>query len=58
MEFIGKHKVSGKEIYKFGSKHYTKEGDNFMVMDELTDEQKRMMKALHSPEAKEIKYRP
>jgi hypothetical protein len=55
MEYIGKHGVSGKEIYKHNNKHYYLEGENFIKMEELTDEQKMMIKILHE-HGTEIKF--
>jgi hypothetical protein len=55
MEYIGKHRVNGKEIYKHNNKHYYLEGENFIKMEELTDKQKMMIKILHE-HGTEIKF--
>ena len=47
MKYVGKHKINGKEIYKFNNKHYYLKGENFIKMEELTNEEKQMLKILH-----------
>ena len=55
MKYVGKHKINGKEIYKFNNKHYYLKGENFIKMEELTNEEKQMLKILHE-HGTEIKY--
>jgi hypothetical protein len=53
MEYIGIHKISGLKIYKHEGKHYLFEekSDAYIHMQELSEEQKNMIRALHSDKA-------
>lgn len=47
MEYIGIHKITGKEIYKFKDKHYCLEGEDFIKLEELPIEYKEIRELLH-----------
>lgn len=47
MKYIRKHRISGKEVYKFNNNYYYLEGENFIKIVELTDKQKMIMKIMH-----------
>lgn len=54
MNYVGKHKINGKEIYEKDGKHYHLENGEYLPILELTKEQKKMLELLHSPEANRI----
>lgn len=37
MEYVGKHRLNGKQVYRNNDKHYYLEGENFIKMNELVD---------------------
>jgi glyoxylate utilization-related uncharacterized protein len=55
MEYIGKHKVNGKEVYKHNNNHYYLEDGNYIKMEELSAQQKEMIDILHKY-GEEIKF--
>jgi len=55
MEYVGKHKINSKEVYKYNNKHYYLEGENFIKAEELSEEQKMMIKIIHE-QGTDIKY--
>jgi hypothetical protein len=56
MKVIGKHKISGKDIYIHNGIHYFFEGGNYIKMEVLSEEQKNILRILHSDKANVINY--
>jgi hypothetical protein len=53
MKYIGIHKINGLKIYKHDNKYYLfdENADAYVHMQVLSEEQKRMVNALHSDKA-------
>jgi hypothetical protein len=56
MKIFRKHKVSGEDIYIHNSIHYLFKDGNFIKMEVLNEEQKKMFEILHSDKATVINY--